>query len=63
MHVYIYMYGARLGRVYMAGQPPAESVTFEIESFVSSYHVHMDFWELRVGEVLVLQREPLNPNQ
>ena len=44
----------------MASQPPSESVEFEIESFVWGYHAYMDVWEPRIGEVLVLEREPHN---
>ena len=44
----------------MASQPPSESVAFEILSFVRGYHSYMDVWEPRVGEVLVLEREPHN---
>lgn len=44
----------------MASQPPSDSVSVEIESFVRGYHSYMDVWEPRVGEVLALEREPHN---
>ena len=46
----------------MASQPVAsaeQSVT-EIESFVRGYHEYKDIWQPRIGEVLVLKREPTN---
>jgi len=33
----------------------------DIESFVRGYYAYMTVWEPRIGEVLVLQGEPHNP--
>ena len=44
----------------MASQPPSDSVTVEMGSFVRGYHSYMDVWEPQVGEVLALERELQN---
>ena len=44
----------------MASQPPLDSIAVEMGSFVRGYHSYMNVWELRVGEVLALEREPHN---
>ena len=48
----------------MASQPVGSSSTgtdfIEISSFVRGVHAYNDVWEPRVGEVLLLQREPDN---
>ena len=44
----------------MASQPPLDSVTVEMGSFVRGYHSYMDVWDPQVGEVLALEREPHN---
>ena len=47
----------------MASQPVASSGidSFSFDSFVGGYHVYMDRWDPWNGEVLLLEREPTNP--
>ena len=45
----------------MASQPAdLESSFIEISSFIRGYHAYQDVWQLSMGEVLLLQREPTN---
>ena len=44
----------------MASQPPSDSVTVEMGSFVRRDHSYMDVWEPQIGKVLALEREPQN---
>ena len=48
----------------MASQPVAraeENCSFTVQSYVRGYHIYMEQWEPRIGEVLPLEREPSNP--
>ena len=47
----------------MASQTVASSGidNISLDSFVRGYHVYMDRWDPRNGEVLPLEREPTNP--
>ena len=37
-----------------------DSSTFQCDSFVRGYHVHMNIWEPLVGECLKNRKEPIN---
>ena len=47
----------------MASQPKAragEICTFTIQSYMRGYHIYVEQWEPRIGEVLPLERESSN---
>ena len=45
----------------MTSQPLGPSISsVDITSFIRGYHAYQETWLPRVGEVLVLEREPLN---
>ena len=44
----------------MASQPLDASEFVEVASFIRGYHAYKDIWQPRVGEVLLLEREPDN---
>ena len=48
----------------MASQPVGgrEDITsLEVQSYIRGYHAYQDIWDPCIGEVLLLQREPDNP--
>ena len=48
----------------IASQPVGgrEDITsLEVQSYIRGYHTHQDIWDPRIREVLLLQREPNNP--
>ena len=46
----------------MASSPVSEQNAdyLEVSSYVRGYHVYKDYWEPRIGETLLLRREPHN---
>ena len=56
--------GGELILTLMASQPVGgrEDITFlEVQCYICGYHAYQDIWDPRIGEVLLLQREPNNP--
>ena len=48
----------------MAASQPADSLGLEVVEFCSyirGYHAYKDLWTPRVGEMLLIKREPTNP--
>ena len=44
----------------MGSQPLDGSKCVEVASFIRGYHAYKDIWQPRVGEILLLEREPDN---